>query len=200
MLQKIYHDLDNPKELSLIGMMRVDLGIRHFWMNSNQLSTSNPSIKNLVIAGTGQKDFLDLVDQGQFKSTSGAPNRLEVAIGATLGYISNLFVSEIEGSISLQQLYGGGYEVIHPVGDHFEKFCNLTYIFWRMEIHEGVSARVFSPYLAMKYSYYDDLLLIKVIHLSGNKLTNTDHHIIKPVFSTHSFKKTPDFKKISFKF
>lgn len=182
-LTEIYNDLDNPNALSLIGMLKNDNGTQTFWMNSKEISISNSPFQKIVVAGSGKEDFESLLTYSTALISNGTPNILENAIGNTIGVFSGLLASEISTSKPLTNLYGGGYEIIHPLGDHFEKFSDLTYVFWKICIQDKTIESEITPYLVLKYSYFEDLLVIRGIQISNRQVVNDDLHIVKPIFS-----------------
>jgi hypothetical protein len=184
LLVEIYHDLDNPSELSLIGMLKNESGIQSFWINAEKHSTPHPQIQNIVCAGSGQEGFLSYINNIDFNVSSGTPNNLTIAISHVIGIISALFASEIETSVTLKNLYGAGYEIVHPFGDHLTKFSDITYIFWHIDIQKDQVITEMAPRLAMKYSYYGDILAIRSAHISENKILHEDLHIINPIYSS----------------
>ena len=197
-INEIYGDLDNSKELSIIGMLWNDSGIKQFWMTNDGVTHAHPVVQNLVVSGSGQDEFIDFVDNFDFAVTSGAPNDLEIALGFTIGNTTNLLKFEVATSKPLHDFFGAGYEIIHPLGDHFEKFSDLTYVFWKIEVDSDLNVLNVAPHLAMKYSYFDDDLLIRSIALSGNNLLNCDYHLINPIYTKQGNSNIPDFSKGSF--
>jgi hypothetical protein len=182
MLLEIYRELDEPNDLSLIGLLRTESGRQSFWFNAENLVISNPQVQNLVCAGSGKEDFVSYINHMDFNLSSGNATRLSIAVSQIIGITSALLSSEVETSATLQNLYGAGYEIVHPLEDHFEKFSDLTYIFWHIGIQKNQTITEIVPYLVMKYSYYDDVLFIRSIHLAGNKILHEDLHIINPIF------------------
>lgn len=193
-IYEIYADLDNPDELSVIGMLKNSSATETFGINAERLSFPNPLAQNVIVEGSGKKGLVDLLNRSDGVLSSGTSSKLELAIGKTIGIISGLFSSEIATSETLQECYGAGYEIIYPLGDHLEKFSDLTYVLWKINVKNGSIIGDVAPFFAMKYSYFDDLLTIRSVHIADNKLVDDALHIIQPIFSNQHIE---DFSKLS---
>jgi len=119
---------------------------------------------------------------------SGNLNKLEKGISTAVHFSTSLLSQEIISQLSLKELFGVGYEIVHPLGANLAKFANLTYVFWTAE--EEVSGRwkmLPFPFLTFNYSYNGDILIIRSVRASwipknsSCKIDSDELHVISPM-------------------
>lgn len=184
---EIYNDL-SPNDLSIIGLLRDESGVTLFDINSTQVDRPNRSFEWFKASGTGYNRLQSLLSNSDSKVTSGTPNKLELAISSAMGIATSLLAFELETTIPLQELFGAGYEILHPIGVRLVKFDDLTYYFWLAEEVGFERWRLAFPALVMKYSYHGDILIIRSVRLSTNgqsesfEIESDEIHVINPIY------------------
>lgn len=192
-LLKLFHEIDGGRgKFSIIGILRNKGKLCLFAFNAQSPDISDLDFQYLKVEGTGYNTFSEIISISESDITSGQPNNLEKAISKGIGLSSELLAKEISTPLSLQNLFGVGYEVLHPLKDDLVKFHELTYLFWKVK---EVSKRKWEiesfPFLASRYSYQSDLLVIRSARLSSNvcgscKVDSDEVHFIKPIYRTFS--------------
>jgi len=168
---EIYNDL-SPNELSVIGLLRDGEDLILFDINAIQVNARDPSIKWFKASGTGYGRLLNINHDLHSANISGNLNKLELGISTAVRITTSLITLELETALPLQELFGAGYEILHPLGSGLAKFEDLTYYFWTVNEIEPQIWGLSLPFLAMKYSYHDDILIIRSVRLSPDKSTN----------------------------
>lgn len=187
----IYNEIGGQGNLSVIGLYRDGVEMRIFDFESWPVDPPNPEFKYFKAAGSGRGTLLDLAPSISMEATSGKPNKLERGISNSLLLITSLLSKEIIDPSSLQELFGVGYEIVHPLGSDLSKFEDITYVFWTVEEEKKGSWRMVPfPFLAFNYSYQGDILIIRSVRTSSIKHTksckiDSDYlHIISPIHRT----------------
>jgi hypothetical protein len=186
-IREIYDDL-SPEELSIIGLLRDGKNMTLFDINASRVDAQNRSFKWFKADGTGYDRLIDAISESQSTITSGKLNKLENGISAAIEIVNNLLAFELETAISLHELFGAGYEILYPLGKGLAKFAELTHYFWSAEEVEPRKWRLSLPFLAMKYSYLNDVLIIRSVRLSSANQENTSKvdsdelHVIMPIY------------------
>ena len=123
--------MTNPNDLSIIGILDA-------WPTD---SNSNFEYKS---AGSGYGTLLDITEINDFNLnvTSGKINKLEIGIATAVNIITALLSEELLTQSSIQNLFGAGYELVHPYKSILKKFDDLTYLFWSIEEFEILSLQV----------------------------------------------------------
>jgi hypothetical protein len=90
-------------------------------------------------------------------------NALPQALGFGLHMSGVMLQMELATLASLQNSYGGGYEIAVSVEGRFRKLDDVTYLFWQATT-DGPEVRVSRlPRQAFRYVYRDDLLVIRSV-------------------------------------
>jgi hypothetical protein len=183
----IYNDL-SPRDLSVIGLLRNGRNITIFDINASRVDTRDPSFTWFKAGGTGFDRLTDTMSKSQSTITNGTMNKLNLGISTAIEITTNLLALELETTLPLQELFGTGYEILHPLGNGLAKFEDLTYYFWLAEEVEPQKWRLSLPFLAMKNSYHGDVLIIRSVRLSSgqhankSKIDSDELHVIKPIY------------------
>ncbi len=94
----------------------------------------------------------------------GTSNVVNKAVGYGLTLSGSLLNIEIATLENLKDFYGGGYEISTVLNKKFAKVDDITYLFWQTGIDGkgdfGIS-RI--PVRAFRYSYHNDILLIRSV-------------------------------------
>ena len=146
--------------------------------------------------------MLDITEINDFNLnvTSGKINKLEIGIATAVNIITALLSEELLTQSSIQNLFGAGYELVHPYKSILKKFDDLTYLFWSIEEFEINNWRLqSSPFLVSKYSYHNDILVIRAMHIKQNdninscKIEKDELHIVSPIYGTFNADKLIGF-------
>src|SRR5262249_4793826 len=103
-----------------------------------------------------------------------------------LGYCGGLMCDEVSNLESLQNAYGGGYEIVlYDKDAGFYKLDNIAYLFWHAHIFDDDEIRISpKPLRLCQYSYSGDLLVIRSVSfkdLGGIKSIDVNEFIAPPI-------------------
>ena len=187
-MHDIYNDICSQGEESIIGIYRNGKEICLFGFNALTMEAPD-QFSWFQAAGTGYLGLLKLISDMDATVTSGVPNKLDKGIATAVHIITALLSAEIMTAIPLQDLYGAGYEILHPLGSRLAKFTGLSYIFWHAEEKEPGNWRLQPfPFLVNNYSYQDDILVIRSVRISSHvnanscKIDSDELHVVTPLY------------------
>jgi hypothetical protein len=83
---------------------------------------------------------------------------------------ANFLTMEQFACESLDNLFGGGYEMATQSFDKFVKLTDVLYAFWRGTLDReltSVTLKAF-PFFLLRYEYFGDLLVIRAVALNEN--------------------------------
>ena len=129
LLSAIYNDIDGQGNISIIGLYRNGIEMRIFDFDSWPVDPPYPGFSYFKAAGSGYGTLLDIIPQLGMGVPIGNLNKLERGISTTVHFSTSLLSEEIISQLSLKELFGVGYEIVHPLGANLAKFNNLTYVF-----------------------------------------------------------------------
>lgn len=188
LLSDVYNDIDGQGNISIIGLYRDGKEMRIFDFNSRSVDSPHTGFKYFKAAGTGYGALLDLVPKLEMEVTSGNLNKLERGIATSITITAALLSTEILTFLSLKNLFGAGYELVHPLRSDLVKFKDFTYVFWKAEEEKQGLWRILPfPFLASNYSYRQDLLIIRSVRISSItgtnscKLDSDESHVVTPI-------------------
>ena len=184
-LRGIYNRISGHGDLSVISIFRDGKEMCIFDLGAYTVKPPDQGFKWFKAAGSGYKTFLDIVPSlVETRVTSGQPNKLDRGISTAVFLSTELLSQEILASLPLQNLFGAGYEILHPLA----KFCDLTYLFWKAEGEAQERWKLLPfPFLASNYSYHGDILVIRSVRVSSNihagscKIDSDELHVISPI-------------------
>lgn len=162
-LQRHLDDLD-PYSIGLVGFIRdPDNRIAQFGRSYFNMDTQ--LFGKVGLLGSGLDDFEKFLRQTQqLPEAKNLPmNALQRSIGFGLQMTGSLLRIELESPASLQQFYGGGYEIAVSELGKFKKLDDVTYVFWWVETDGPKLRGGLVPSRAFRYSYKDDLLRIRSV-------------------------------------
>jgi hypothetical protein len=96
---------------------------------------------------------------------------------------ANFLTMEQFACESLDNLFGGGYEIATQSYDKFVKLTVVLYAFWRATLdteHTSVTLKAF-PFFLLRYEYYGDLLVIRAVTLNENNGSANTQEALFPV-------------------
>jgi|RhiMethySRZTD1v2_1073278.scaffolds.fasta_scaffold01336_19 hypothetical protein len=166
-LMKHLNSLDETsgaQKVGFVGFIKDARGIAQFGFRYLDLQTA--SFGRMGLLGTGSGHFEEVIQSlTSFPQPSRPINDLERALGHGLICSGVLLSAEIVTRESLLHFFGGGYEVASLIKGQFKKLDNITYLFWHGEISaNGIGVNL---HQVCKYSYANDLLLIRAATLSA---------------------------------
>jgi hypothetical protein len=176
-----------PFEVALVGCIYEDeKGFRGFGVN-NPIHFQSDVFGDVLIAGSGCFDFQRLVEQFNIlpSSVGRQPNPLEVAVMLSFTAMGTLLQEELLASISLNSLYGAGYEIASFVKKKFQKVGNFSSLFWRLRIDGKKLGLSKIPEKVLKVDYLDELLLIRSITFGDLNNDNTMSILRNELFIVH---------------
>lgn len=177
---------------SFVGFTIAAGGVYQFKFDAEQFE--NPSLGTVFLTGTGAQsihEFADFMSQGVFDST-GNGNPVLDAVCSTLMLCGMLLQAEFRGgdtATTIQNMFGGGYELAILTNDQFVKVDEITYVFWEAGfLPDRIGLTM--PQFVVKQKYKNDHLLLRSVHFSpallGQKLelTQDQRHVILPMFDS----------------
>jgi hypothetical protein len=201
-MRDIYNGICVPGPESIIGIYRDGKELCLFGFNALTMEAPD-QFTWIQAAGTGYLGFLKAISNTDAAVTSGVPNKLDKGIATAVRIITALLSDEIMTGIPLQDLYGAGYEILHPLGSHLAKFTGLSYVFWRSEEYEPGNWRLSVPFLVNNYSYQKDILVIRSVRISSHakanscKIDSDELHVVTPLYSDADYGEIVDYTPAS---
>jgi hypothetical protein len=189
-LQTLYNEIVETDNFSIIGLYRDGTEMRIFDFNSLPVLDliTNPEFGYFKATGSGYGALLETMPNLKMNISSGDPNKLEQGISTALLLSSSLLSQELMTRSSLQELFGVGYEIIHPLGSGLNKFTDISYVFWQAEeTTPGKWQLLPFPFVAFKYSYIGDFLVIRSVRCSSNSknpscnVDSDEIHVVNPI-------------------
>ena len=189
-LREVFNRIGGQGRIFIIGVYRNGKEMCIFDFNARPIDPPVPGFGWFKAEGSGYGTLLGVVSNlGSSVITSGQPNKLDSGISTAVLISTELISQEIQTALPLQNLFGAGYEILHPLGSDLVKFCDLTYLFWRAEEEaQGIWRILPFPFLASKYTYHGDILVIRSVRVSSNigtvscKIDSDELHVIKPLY------------------
>ncbi len=160
-LKEVFDDLE-LNDLYIMGLLRDDKGMMLFDINCERIDFRGSEFEWFKAGGSGFSRLRDIVLNMNSRITSGNLNELEYGISSAIQISTSLLSKELQTQSTLRELFGAGYEILHPLGSGLAKFADLTYYFWSIEERTSGKWHCSIPFLAMKYSYHKDILVIEV--------------------------------------
>jgi len=162
-VEKFFESIDYPeaKEVRMVGMVLAHDKLGRFGRKAEK--TTSPLFDEIRFAGSGSRHFLHMLKNFDISTLAetGEPPDLLRTIGKTLLLSSYLIGDEIDTGSNLSSFYGGGFEIVSINNGKFEKFGNITYLFWGVELLSPNELNLWVHPLAIKFSYNNDILLIR---------------------------------------
>lgn len=189
-LKKVFERIGGSGNIAVVGMLRNEKEIGIFDFEVPPPGISFPEFQWLKVAGSGSQAFLESARSVETTVTSGQLNKLEAGISTAVILSTTLLSQEICTLSTLQNLFGAGYEILHPLGKGLSKFCELTYLFWRIEEGSGRNWKLEKcPFLCSGYTYYNDILVIRSVRLSSgdanqSRIDSDELHAFTPVYKS----------------
>ncbi|MBD0296822.1 MAG: hypothetical protein ICV84_16765 [Flavisolibacter sp.] len=123
-------------------------------------SVSSPFLEKVYAIGTGYMDYFDSAEMTyNIILDFGHGKRFYEAMFNNLMPLSESLASERLTLQTIQKRWGAGFEMIVFDEDKFIKIDDLTYVIWKINLHED-GTFIGSPLLIMHYKYFNDVLVI----------------------------------------
>ncbi len=140
-------------------------------------------------SGNGTRDFVSIFSrvEERLQSFIGSDSALSaVPICTTIA--SLLLIGDFTDRKSLQQFYGGGYEIAGVDQGKVFKETDLNYVFWRTRLESDGSLKA-QLINIQNYSYVGDILLIRTIRLDQpgpGEDGSIDFQVVQPINRTYT--------------
>lgn len=159
--------------LDLVGFIEDASGMRSF-TSDKAIQVSNVLLGDIPLIGTGltqARKILEGVSSLPTSTRSESLDPVSLSLGLALQLAGALLTQEGASLETLRDSYGGGYEIATVLNKKFAKVDDLAYLFWMVNQDiEGGLRIAQRPFRVCRYSYHDDLLLIRSVklHQSGD--------------------------------
>jgi len=150
-------------DFALVGWLIEGERVRGFGFRSTIEFTSE-TFGRVGLLGTGAEDLQDYLTAYPDIPLWNVPHPWQ-AFSMGLLLTGFLLRSEMKNLSSLHQYYGGGYEIIGMDQGLFVKLDNVTFAFWEATLIGKKVTFTLQPRI-LKYSYRDDVLLIRSLIFS----------------------------------
>jgi hypothetical protein len=113
-------------------------------------------------AGSGAISFINEVIRYPSDSHKISNNSLSYqALCTNIYLITNFLLKEKVSTASIEEGWGCGFELICYNGESFYKIDNITYIYFKLTIQDGIiDFEKLTPFFIINFKYYEDLLKI----------------------------------------
>jgi hypothetical protein len=185
-------DQERRDNISVVGVIKSEKVFHVFGIGVDCCCERLNDVVDVVyVAGTGQRDYLEILRSFINKPTEEGLNPFQYAAGNTIMASSFMMGKELTNLESLINGYGGGYEIISYVNGKFQKIDDINHIIWIANEAKDGQWTLTLPRLFMKYEYHGDIFMIR----RGEFLDNTDSneliqmsivnecvHLISPIY------------------
>jgi hypothetical protein len=145
----------------------------------NMLHKKTHRFGEVIADGSGLEHLqqnLALMEKAKFTIVNPAsPNWFEKMVNELITLTSiflaqgmNLKNMKLEGSPPINTIlnyFGGGYEMVYPMGGKLKKLENICYVFWVVYCISSQDVHVRQEWKMFYYSYSGDLLLLRALYL-----------------------------------
>jgi hypothetical protein len=188
------------ENLGIVGFGNDGTNLFSFGVNNRCFVSSR--FGEAKIVGTGADRFLEIASSIELPPPITSMNPLECAISDAL-LLSNYMLGEETNG--LLQFYGGGFEIVSFIRKTYRKVGDITYMFWHAQIMDDKSIKLSLPKLAFKFTYYNDLLVVRRAEFEGNitsdgilKCEDKNVHLITPIYRSIQEEEISNFKVPTF--
>jgi len=152
------------EEIHLVGFIDDDDAGMTALACDNATTFRTPLFGEVALLGSGTADVQKMLQDipSLPVSIDGPINPIALSICAGLQVSGGLLNFEIATLDNLNKLYGGGYEIATILNQKFAKLDDVTYLFWGANVDGKGGVRISRlPLNACRYSYHNDILLIR---------------------------------------
>jgi len=189
------------KDLSICGIFANNGECGAFHFNAVEMYTEN--VGDIYAAGSGLHHIYEVLEMPmEYKFIEPSENPMALPIGKAIAICNLLLGAEIRSRTTLNNLYGGAFEIAITDGHTVKKIGDILHIFMNAEIGNGteISGSFYSRMIKQTYIGRD--LLMRSTQTSTDEKGNTnldeqDMHIVMPVYkngrtSKYSINDLPD--------
>jgi hypothetical protein len=172
--------------VTLAGFIKERDRFEWFDINAKHIATR---IGEIALLGTGAESIKSLFEDLTMLTVS--PERrgnfMTQHVLTTLSLTGGLLSSEIASGSYLDELFGAGYELATVIDGVFKKVDDITYLFWKAWTN-GDHVRIKVPHRALKISYLNDILVIRVDSITslpdgtGFSVDKTSCFFVSPIY------------------
>lgn len=164
-LQEHFDALDESvwENFGLVGFLEDDAGMMSFSCD-NTTKFRTPLLGEVALLGSGTAGVRKVLEgiPSLPVGMGRTPNTLELSVSFGLQISGVLLNFEIATLDTLNDLYGGGYEIATILNQKLAKVDDITYLFWQASVDAKGGVRISRlPLKACRYSYHNDILLIR---------------------------------------
>lgn len=175
------------RNLWLVGLLLENDAIEAFRSANCERFTS--SFGEIGTAGSGVEDLKKFISGFEPPIYTESFNPWVKSIAIFMGISTYMLGREFLSLDALtQRFYGGGFELVFLEGGSFKKYEDISYLFWEASENES-GWHISLPSALAKYSYHNDILLIRTIKLEGGdsespsaKPISNSIHVVPPVY------------------
>jgi hypothetical protein len=131
-----------------------------FTSNSNWIEIEHPTFASVVAGGRGARDFINHLQQPATYASTFEDDLLKSRLTANIIMLSQWITTEKVTGRNLENLWGGGYEIIFFDGERFAKFPEIAFVVFETKIDPDGTMQRMHPSVINYYKYQGDLLLI----------------------------------------
>jgi hypothetical protein len=181
------YNKEHGEKVCIVGFSNDGKGIFSFGYGINCINYESGHYGLVRLAGTGAADFKNYLDSFDIPPQLNTANPLEKAVGKTLVISTYMKGLESVSGNNLLQYYGGGFEILSYVRKKFKKIDDITYLVWNGRQVTNSSWELGLPRIAIKYSYSDDILLLRkeefIPHSKDQvKRANKAIYVVAPIY------------------
>jgi hypothetical protein len=181
-------DPNDKPDVELVGLLKCGDMIYNFGFNYQKMESEKYG--EVMIAGSGALHMGESITR--ISSVESAPieaNILERSIATALLVSTDFIGYELVSGEGLLRYFGGGIELISLVSGRFQKIGDITYILWIADEDESGNVCIRMPEIAIKVSYIDDYMLLRIARFSAGKTPmafkcdDSQVHIVNSILS-----------------
>jgi hypothetical protein len=152
---------EHLNDVGIVGFSNDGKEIFSFGCGAHQIKYDSKKYGLVRLGGNGETHLKSYLDNCNIQQVSKTTNSLEEAVGNALAITTHMTGFEKTTGSNLLYYYGGGFEILSLVQNKFKKFGDITYLIWLARQTNDVSWELSLPVTCIKYSYDNDILLIK---------------------------------------
>lgn len=175
------YELDEPDAISFGILFAETTGgkITLFqWLFGKWKKEDSETFEQTWATGSGAEAFLSEAKRNQGFTTVLSRKEVGYALQSNIILVAKILAKERLSLSTIQEYWGGGFEVTYFNGTKFSKFDELVYLIFQARQEEDESLSLPIPTLLMHYEYISEVLLITVINLQKGQTERKDEQLI----------------------
>lgn len=131
-----------------------------FTSSSNWIEIEHPTFAEVVAGGSGARDFINHLQEPTTYASSFDDDVIKSRLTANMIMLSQWITTEKVTGRNLENLWGGGYEIIFFDGERFTKFSEIAFVVFETKMEPDGTMQRMHPSVINYYKYQGDLLQI----------------------------------------